>query len=56
VAVLVEGDGNGRELSHPDRTTVDGREAKALFVVRPAPACAAVERADLQEVTTRGRG
>jgi hypothetical protein len=39
VAVLVEGDGSGRDRSDPDRTTPDGREAKALFVVRPpAPA------------------
>ena len=35
VAVLVEGDGAGRPVSDPDRTTPDGREAKALFVVRP---------------------
>jgi hypothetical protein len=38
VAVLVEGDGDGRDRSHPDRTTADAREAKALFVVRPGPA------------------
>ncbi|WP_214411538.1 N,N-dimethylformamidase beta subunit family domain-containing protein [Sphaerisporangium fuscum] len=42
VAVLVEGDGDGRESSTPDRTTADGREAKALFVVRPARPSAAV--------------
>lgn len=36
VAVLVEGDEAGRELSQPDRSTPDGREGKALFVVRPA--------------------
>ncbi len=35
VAVLVEGDDNGGDLTDPDRTTADGREAKALFVVRP---------------------
>ncbi|MFP5347164.1 MAG: N,N-dimethylformamidase beta subunit family domain-containing protein [Actinomycetes bacterium] len=34
VAVFVEGDGRGRVLSEPDRTTPDGRDAKALFVVR----------------------
>ena len=38
VAVLVEGDGAGRDRSDPDRATPDGRDAKALFVVRPAPA------------------
>lgn len=37
VAVLVEGDGMGRDASQPDRTTPDGRDAKALFIVRPAP-------------------
>jgi hypothetical protein len=36
VAMLVEGDGAGREITAPDRSTPDGREAKALFVVRPA--------------------
>ncbi len=36
VAVLVEGDGAGRDITRPDRSTPDGREAKALFVVRPA--------------------
>ncbi|WP_067172272.1 N,N-dimethylformamidase beta subunit family domain-containing protein [Microtetraspora niveoalba] len=35
VAILVEGDGDGRETAEPDRTTADGREARALFVVRP---------------------
>jgi len=35
VAVLVEGDGAGRDRSQPDRTTPDGRDARALFVVRP---------------------
>ncbi|MFG1617181.1 N,N-dimethylformamidase beta subunit family domain-containing protein [Nonomuraea wenchangensis] len=35
VAVLVEGDDDG-DRTDPDRTTPDGREAKALFVVRPA--------------------
>src|SRR6185312_11691643 len=34
-AVLVEGDAAGRDRSHPDRTTSDGRDARALFVVRP---------------------
>ena len=37
VAVLVEGDGAGRDRTDPNRTTPDGREAKALFVVRPGP-------------------
>jgi hypothetical protein len=36
VAVLVEGDGAGRDRADPDRTTADAREAKALFVVRAA--------------------
>jgi hypothetical protein len=36
LAVLVEGDGEGRDRSDPDRATPDGREGKALFVVRPA--------------------
>ena len=36
VAVLVEGDGEGTAVTSPDRATPDGREAKALFVVRPA--------------------
>ena len=35
VALLVEGDGSGRERTQPDRSTPDGREARALFVVRP---------------------
>ncbi|MDP9406488.1 MAG: hypothetical protein M3P95_00935 [Actinomycetota bacterium] len=35
VAVLVEGDGAGRDTTHPDRSTPDGRDAKVLFVVRP---------------------
>ncbi|GAA5068158.1 hypothetical protein HNP84_008323 [Thermocatellispora tengchongensis] len=35
VAVLVEGDGRGRDTTDPDRTTPDGRDARALFVVRP---------------------
>lgn len=35
VALLVEGDGSGRDASDPDRTTPDGRDARALFVVRP---------------------
>lgn len=34
LAVLVEGDRQGRDTSDPDRTTPDGREGKALFVVR----------------------
>jgi hypothetical protein len=39
VAVLVEGDGAGGDRGAPDRSTPDGREARALFVVRPsAPA------------------
>jgi hypothetical protein len=53
VAVLVEGDGASRDRGrsvrhdpgqagvghpgHPDRTTADGRDSKALFVVRTAP-------------------
>jgi hypothetical protein len=36
VAVLVEGDRDGRDLCAPDPTTPDGRDSKALFVVRPA--------------------
>ena len=36
VALFVEGDGTGRDATHPDRTTPDGRDAKALFVVRSA--------------------
>ncbi len=35
VALLVEGDGAGRERTSPDRSTPDGRDARALFVVRP---------------------
>lgn len=35
VAMLVEGDAAGRETAVPDRATPDGRDAKALFVVRP---------------------
>lgn len=37
VAILVEGDDDGRERSQPDRTTADGRDGKALFVVRADP-------------------
>ncbi len=37
VAVLVEGDGAGSDASHPDRSTPDARDGKALIVVRPAP-------------------
>lgn len=37
VAVFVEGDGTGRDVSEPDRATPDGRSGKALFVVRAAP-------------------
>jgi hypothetical protein len=36
VAVLVEGDGAGHDVSVPDRSTPDGREGRALFVVRAA--------------------
>jgi hypothetical protein len=36
VAVLVEGDDDGHDLTDPDRSTPDGREARALFVVRPS--------------------
>ena len=36
VAVLVEGDGAGRDRADPDRTTPEGRDCRALFVVRPA--------------------
>jgi hypothetical protein len=36
VAMLVEGDGTGREVAAPDRRTPDGRDGKALFVVRSA--------------------
>ena len=35
VALFVEGDEDGRELTHPDRSTPDGRDARALVVVRP---------------------
>ncbi|GAA3117154.1 MULTISPECIES: N,N-dimethylformamidase beta subunit family domain-containing protein [Nonomuraea] len=35
VAVLVEGDESGSDRTDPDRTTPDGREDRALFVVRP---------------------
>jgi hypothetical protein len=35
VAVLVEGDGAGGDRTDPDRSTPDGRDARALFVVRP---------------------
>jgi hypothetical protein len=41
VAVLVEGDG-GRDRTDPDRESPDGREAKALFVVRPATPAAPI--------------
>lgn len=34
VAVLVEGDGAGRAVTSPDRTTPDGRDGKVLVVVR----------------------
>ncbi len=37
VAVLVEGDGRGGDRSAPDRSTPDGRDARALFVVRSTP-------------------
>ncbi|MFL6129642.1 MAG: N,N-dimethylformamidase beta subunit family domain-containing protein [Mycobacteriales bacterium] len=37
LAVLVEGDGAGRDTSDPDRGTAYGRDARALFVVRPSP-------------------
>jgi hypothetical protein len=37
IALLVEGDDAGRERSDPDRGTPDGRDGRALFVVRPAP-------------------
>ena len=36
IALLIEGDGAGRDISQPDRSTCDGRDARALFVVRPA--------------------
>lgn len=42
VALLVEGDGRGRDATRPDPGTPDGREARALFVVRPAEPTAAV--------------
>ena len=35
IAVLVEGDGTGADATDPDRSTADGRDARALFVVRP---------------------
>ena len=35
VAVLVEGDGSGRDRTRPDVSTPDGRAERALFVVRP---------------------
>jgi len=37
LALLVEGDGAGGDRTDPDRTTPDGREARALFTVRPHP-------------------
>ena len=36
LAVLVEGDGHGGDASDPDRSTPDGRDSRALFVVRAA--------------------
>lgn len=35
VAYLVEGDADGHDLTRPDPSTPDAREAAALFVVRP---------------------
>ena len=37
VAVLVEGDANGRDRTDPDRSTPDGREAARVGVRPPAP-------------------
>ncbi|HEU5433934.1 MAG TPA: N,N-dimethylformamidase beta subunit family domain-containing protein, partial [Thermomicrobiales bacterium] len=37
LALFVEGDKSGRDVSEPDRTTPDGRNARAIFVVRAAP-------------------
>ena len=37
LAIFVEGDGNGRDASQPDRTSPDSRTGRALFVVRAAP-------------------
>lgn len=37
LALLVEGDAHGQDATKPDRTTLDGRDARALFVVRAAP-------------------
>jgi N,N-dimethylformamidase beta subunit-like protein len=34
LALFVEGDGAGRDTTNPDRSTPDGRSARALFVVR----------------------
>ena len=42
VAVLVEGDGAGHDLTDPDRSTPDAREGRALFVVRAAEPAGAV--------------
>lgn len=36
LALLIEGDGTGREVSPPDRSKPDGRNGVALFVVRAA--------------------
>lgn len=42
VAVLVEGDGEGRDLTDPDRSTPDARTGRVAFVVRPATPTAAI--------------
>jgi hypothetical protein len=42
VALLVEGDGSDADRTAPDRSTPDGREARALFVVRPRTATAPI--------------
>lgn len=34
IAMFIEGDSNKRVISRPDKTTADGRSAKALFVIK----------------------
>lgn len=41
LALLIEGDGTGRDVSQPDRGTTDGRSGRALFVVRAPTGSAA---------------
>jgi hypothetical protein len=42
IAMLVEGDGRGHVAGSPDSASPDGREARALFVVRPGGARAPI--------------